>query len=105
MVGLFVMTRAGSSLPIGAAGLFLFFVGFEFSIVTSFSFVSEAMPAARGRVLAVNNAVGTLFRGLGISVSGVLYERWGIDGPVALSLSTAVLAALLLAASGRTRDG
>ena len=101
LVGLFVMTRAGSSLPVGAGGLFLFFVGFEFAIVTSFSFVSEAQPEARGRVLALNTAVGTVFRGLGISLSGVLYERSGIEGPVTLSVISAVVALILLAVAGR----
>ncbi len=101
MVGLLVMTRAGSSLPIGAVGLLLFFVGFEFAIVTSFSFVSEAQPAARGRVLALNTAVGTVIRGIGIAASGVLYERFGIDGPVMLSAATAITALALLAVAGR----
>lgn len=101
LIGLYVMTQAGSSLPIGAAGLFLFFIGFEFSIVTSFAFVSEALPAARGRVLAVNNAVGTVLRGIGVAMSGVLYERFGINGPVSLSASTAVAAFMLLVVAGR----
>lgn len=105
LIGLFVMTRAGSSLPVGAAGLFLFFIGFEFSIVTSFSFVSEAIPAARGRVLAVNNAVGTVLRGVGVTLSGVLYERFGVDGPAVLSATTAIVAiTLLMVAGARTRD-
>ena len=101
VAGLVVMTRAGSSLPVGAGGLFLFFVGFEFAIVTSFSFVSEAQPGARGRVLALNTAVGTVLRGTGIALSGVLYERFGINGPVSLSVMTALVAILLLAAAGR----
>ncbi len=101
LIGLLVMTRAGTSLLVGALGLFLFFIGFEFSIVTSFSFVSEALPAARGRVLAVNNAVGTLLRGVGVAMSGVLYERFGVNGPVTLSATTAVTAFLLLAVAGR----
>lgn len=101
LIGLLVMTRAGSSLPIGAAGLLLFFVGFEFAIVTSFAFVSEAQPGARGRVLALNTAVGTVLRGIGIAMSGVLYERFGIDGPVTLSSATAIAALVLLAAAGR----
>lgn len=96
VVGLMVMTRAGSSLPVGAGGLFLFFVGFEFSIVTSFSIVSEAMPSARGRVLAVNNATGTVMRGLGVTASGLLYERFGVSGPAAVSITAALLAVVLL---------
>lgn len=96
IVGLGVMTTAGSSLLIGAIGLFLFFVGFEFSIVTSFAIVSEAMPSARGRVLATNTAVGTVVRGSGVMASGALYETFGISGPAAVSAVSAVAAIALL---------
>ena len=96
IVGLIVMTQAMASLAIGAIGLFLFFLGFEFAIVTSFSIVSEAMPAARGRTLATNNAVSTVARGCGIVASGVLYEQFGIKGPAAISITTAVIGLMLL---------
>jgi len=96
IVGLLIMTQAGSSLLIGAAGLLFFFLGFEFSIVTSFSFVSEAMPLARGRVLAANNGIGTFARGGGVVASGLLYERFGIRGPVAVSITGALIALALL---------
>lgn len=96
LVGLGIMTQAGSSLAIGALGLLFFFLGFEYSIVTSFSVVSEAMPSARGRVLAVNNAVSTVTRGSGVVLSGVLYESYGINGPVAVSAAAAVAAIALL---------
>lgn len=101
LVGLLIMTRADGSLPIGAAGLFLFFVGFEFAIVTSFAIVSEAMPAAKGRVLATNTAVGTLFRGAGVTASGTLYENFGITGPATVSVIGAILAITLLAVIDR----
>ena len=90
------MTQAGSSLLIGALGLLLFFLGFEFSIVTSFSIVSEAMPQARGRALAANSAVGTAARGIGIVMSGLLYQAYGINGPIAISVSAAVVGLALL---------
>ncbi len=90
VLGLALMASAGSSLAVGTTGLFLFFVGFEFAIVTSFSIVSEVMPTARGRVLAVNTAVGTVLRGMGVGASGPLYEAMGITGPAALSAVTAV---------------
>jgi predicted MFS family arabinose efflux permease len=101
VIGLVVMTQAGGSLPVGALGLFLFFVGFEFAIVTSFAIASEAMPSARGRVLAVNTAVGTVVRGFGVAMSGVLYAAYGISGPALLSVGTAVIAFVLLVLVGR----
>ena len=103
VAGLLVMTQAGTSLLIGASGLFLFFVGFEFAIVTSFSIVSESMPAARGRVLATNVAVGTLFRGVGVMASGTLYAAFGVGGPAGVSLISAVVAIGLLAVAASPR--
>ncbi len=96
LVGLGVITQAGSSLPIAALGLVLFFLGFEFSIVTSFAIVSESLPAARGRILAANVAVGTVGRGAGVMASGSLYGLFGITGPVALSAVAAVCAITFL---------
>ncbi len=96
LVGLGVMTQAGSSLLIAALGLVLFFLGFEFAIVTSFAIVSESLPAARGRILTTNVAVGTVGRGLGVTASGSLYGLFGINGPVALSAVAAASAITFL---------
>ena len=94
--GLLLMAVAQSSLLVGATGLILFFGGFEYSIVTSFSVVSEALPEARGRVLSVNMAAGTVARGGGSVASGFLYEAFGIGGPAALSAFGALSAFVLL---------
>jgi predicted MFS family arabinose efflux permease len=94
--GLGLMAVAQSSLLVGATGLILFFGGFEYSIVTSFSVVSEALPEARGRVLSVNMATGTVARGGGSVASGFLYEAFGIGGPAALSAFGALSAFVLL---------
>jgi predicted MFS family arabinose efflux permease len=104
VVGLVVMTQAGSSLAVGALGLFLFFVGFEFAIVTSFAVVSEAMPSARGRVLSFNTAASTVVRGAGVASSGVLYAAFGIAGPAVLSIITAIIAVSLLVMADRTQQ-
>ena len=100
IVGLLTMTQAGGSLAIGAVGLLLFFLGFEFSIVTSFSIVSESMPTARGRVLATNTAVATVLRGAGVAVSGVLYETFGVTGPAVVSITAATVAIAALTLLG-----
>lgn len=102
IAGLVAITQTGKSLVVGTIALFVFFVGFEFAVVTSFSIVSEAVPAARGRVLATNTAVGTVMRGLGVAASGTLYERSGVAGPAALSVVAAAVAVVLLVAIQRT---
>lgn len=84
-LGLVVMVLAGDEVAIGVGGLLIFLLGFEYGFVTSLSLTSEAMPAARGATLAIGNAVGTLARGGGTILSGVLYGAYGIGGTAALS--------------------
>ena len=101
IVGSAVMSQAGGSLAVGAVGLVLFFLGFEFAIVTSFSLVSEAMPSARGKTLAANNAIGTLSRGAASVLTGVLYESFGIAGPATASAVASAAAVVLLSIGAR----
>lgn len=104
LIGLAVMSMAETSLLVGGLGLCLFFVGFEYGIVTSFSLVSEAMPAARGRTLATNSAIGTVARGSGAIAAGLLYDRFGIDGTAALSAGAGMIAIILLTIAGRSDE-
>lgn len=103
MIGLAIIALTGSSLILGTIGLFVFFVGFEYAIVTSFSLVSEAMPESRGRALGVGNAVSTVARGVGVASSGVLYERFDIYGPLTLSTIGAIATLCFLVLVGRRR--
>jgi DHA1 family inner membrane transport protein len=103
LFGLGVISSADSSLLIGTLGLIVFFLGFEYSIVTSFSLVSEAMPEARGRALGVGNATSTVFRGMGVAAAGILYESFDIGGPVALAAVGASVALLFLTLVGQRR--
>jgi len=103
LVGIAVISLAGQSLPMGAAGLLVFFLGFEYSIVTSFSLISEALPQARGKAIGVGSAIGTLGRGIGVIAAGFLYEAFGIRGPAALSAVTAFGALGFLLAVAKRR--
>jgi len=96
IVGLLVMLNADGRLAVAVAGLALFFVGFEYAIVTSFTIVSEAAPDARGRAIATNTAVGTVARGSGAVASGFLFDAHGIAGPATLSAIAAAAALGLL---------
>jgi predicted MFS family arabinose efflux permease len=99
-VGLTTMLVA-DQLAVGVAGLLIFLLGFEYGFVTSLSLVSEAMPAARGRTLALGNGIGTLARGSATIASGWLYGAHGIVGTAALSGSVAVCSLGLFLASRR----
>lgn len=101
-VGLAIMSAAGA-LPVAVIGLLAFLCGFEYAIVTSFSLVTEAMPAARGATIAMSNAIGTSARAVGVIASGSLYEAHGIVGSSVLSGCAAIAAIALLATSRRRR--
>lgn len=100
-LGLGVMVVASDTLWVGIVGLLVFLLGFEFAFVTSLSLVSEAMPGARGSTLAMSNAVATVARAGGAVLSGWLFGRYGIDGTVALSATSAVAAGVTLVLSRR----
>ena len=104
LLGLVIVNGAGTSLMVGVIGLAVFFYGFEYGIVTSFSIVSESMPEARGRAIATNSAVGTMVRGAGAITSGILYENFGIAGPTALSGAAGATCLVLLGLLGRERE-
>ena len=89
VAGLAIMLLAGDAVVIGVIGLLVFLLGFEYGFVTSLSLTSEAMPDARGATLAIGNAVGTLARGGGTILSGVLYGEFGIGGTIGLSATAA----------------
>jgi DHA1 family inner membrane transport protein len=101
LIGLSVMLSAEDRLWVGVAGLLILLIGFEYGFVTSLSLVSEAMPDARGTTLAIGNAVGTLTRGTGTILTGVLYGAYGIAGSAALSASAAAISATCLLLSRR----
>jgi len=101
LLGLAVMLSAGDRLWVGVAGLLVLLIGFEYGFVTSLSLVSEAMPDARGTTLAIGNAVGTLTRGTGTILTGVLYSAYGIGGSAALSAAAAAISAACLLVSRR----
>jgi predicted MFS family arabinose efflux permease len=99
--GLCVMLAAGDSLAIGVVGLLLFLFGFEYGFVTSLSLMSEAMPGARGRTLALGNGIGTVARASATIASGWLYTAHGITGTAALSGGVATVALCLFLLSRR----
>lgn len=102
-VGLVAMLSADDRLALGVLGLVVLLLGFEFGFVTSLSLVSEAMPGARGKTLALSNAIGTLARGTGTILSGWLYSIHGIAGTAGLSAAAACVATTLFIASTRLR--
>ena len=65
----------GSSVPGALIGLFFFYLGFEFTIVSSLPLMSEVYPAARATVMASTVACFSLGRALGAFMAPRLYQQ------------------------------
>jgi predicted MFS family arabinose efflux permease len=55
------------------AGLFLFYISFEFTLVSQIPLMTEVMPSARGTTLAFNLAAHSVGRAIGALAAPVLY--------------------------------
>jgi len=62
-------TEAGA-----VAGLFLFYLSFEFSVVSAIPMMTEVMPGARATVMAFSVAFMTLGRAIGAPVATLLFS-------------------------------
>lgn len=85
---------AGRSLPLALAGLFVTFLTFEFTIVTSFSLFTEILPDARATMMSGSTAFTSLGRVLGALVGGSV---WLAGGLAATGLLSATISGLALA--------
>lgn len=81
------------SLAAALVGLFLFFITFEFMIVSSFSLLSELLPQARATLMAGNFAALSGGRALGALIGPLLFPL----GLMANSVSAVALNGLALA--------
>jgi predicted MFS family arabinose efflux permease len=70
----FILPPLSHSLFGGMIWLFLFFITFEFCIVSSLPFMTEIFPAARATMMSVYIASWTIGRSLGALAAPYLYE-------------------------------
>ena len=70
----------GTSLAAAMAGLFLVFLFFEFTIVTSFSLCTELLPGCRATMLAGYYSIAGVGRMCGVLLGGFLWKTFGISG-------------------------
>jgi predicted MFS family arabinose efflux permease len=85
----------GHSLAGALIGLFLFYLGFEFTIVSYIPLMTEVLPHARATLMAVNLAAFSLGRALGALAGPWLYAiGFGANALAALALNGLALFAL-----------
>ncbi|GAB4268666.1 MAG: MFS transporter [Deferrisomatales bacterium] len=87
----------GHALPAALGGLFLVFVTYEFTIVTSFSLLTEALPEARGTMMSAYVAATGLGRVAGATLGGPLWTAGGLWATGLTSAAVGALAAAVLA--------
>jgi predicted MFS family arabinose efflux permease len=78
-LAVFTLPLFGYSLGGALIGLFLFYITFEFAVVSTIPLMTEILPSARATLLAANVAGYSLGRALGALLAPVMY-RWGIMG-------------------------
>ena len=81
----FSMPLLGASLAVAVAVLFLFYVCFEFTVVSVFPLVSELVPEARATMLSLTTLAASVGRVFGALVGAWLFARggFGANGVVA----------------------
>ncbi len=104
LLGLSLNTAAALLLPaIGRTeagalvGLFLYYITFEFTVVSQLPLMTETVTQARGTVMAMNLMGFGLGRSIGALLSTFIYGRFGFGGVTVASAVFNVLAILALA--------
>jgi predicted MFS family arabinose efflux permease len=92
----------GVNLLGAVAGLFLFYITFEFTLVSSLPLMTEVLPSARATIMAANAASLSLGRAVGAGLASPMYS-FGRISPVVpdmlpVVITTVVLNLLALAA-------
>ncbi len=78
-------------------GLFLFYISFEFTLVSQLPLMTEAVAQARGTVMAVNLMAFGIGRSIGAVLSTFIYQRVGFGAVTMASAVFNILAILALA--------
>jgi predicted MFS family arabinose efflux permease len=92
------------SLPLVLAGLFLYFLTFEFSLVSLIPLATEVLPSARATLMAFNVTFFFLGRAIIAFVAVPLFSGAGIWGTAALTVFINALAMAALVAFRRTPE-
>ncbi len=86
----------GGSVVGGLSGLFLFYLSFEFTLVSLLPLMSETLPALRATVMATMLASVALGRSIGTQLSPLIYQQFGIAGNTIVTLVINGLALIAL---------
>jgi predicted MFS family arabinose efflux permease len=94
--GYLLLPLLSGNLVAALVGLFVLFIAFEFSIVSSFPLISELAPGARGTLMALNVAALSAGRMVGSLTAAPLWLRGGLGLNAVVSCGAALAAFILL---------
>ena len=80
-------------LPLALLGIFLIFLFFEFTVVTSLSLFTELLPQARATMMSVSVATSSLGRMAGAAIGGLV---WQVGGLTAVCMVASIVTGLAL---------
>ena len=85
-----------NNLIIGLVGVFIYFLGFEFSVVSLLPLATSLVPNSPGTGLGWVLGAGTLGRAVMAIVATHLFESFGVKGPALMGASFGLLGALTI---------
>ena len=95
-LALIILILLGHKITGAVLSLFLFFLSFEFTIVSALPLMSELMPARRATLMSTNMAFISLGRALGAALATPLYVSLGIWANAILAIFFNVLGLVVL---------
>ena len=85
-----------NNLIIGLIGVFIYFLGFEFSVVSLLSLATSLVPNSPGTGLGWVLGAGTLGRAVMAIIATHLFESFGVQGPALMGALFGLLGALAI---------
>ena len=85
-----------NNLIIGLIGVFIYFLGFEFSVVSLLSLATSLVPNSPGTGLGWVLGAGTLGRAVMAIIATHLFESFGVQGPALLGAVFGLLGAVTI---------
>jgi predicted MFS family arabinose efflux permease len=85
-----------NNLIIGLIGVFIYFLGFEFSVVSLLSLATSLVPNSPGTGLGWVLGAGTLGRAVMAIIATHLFESFGVQGPALMGALFGLLGALMI---------
>jgi predicted MFS family arabinose efflux permease len=90
-----IFPSLGQTLPGAVLGLFLFYLSFEFTLVSTIPMMTEIVPTARATMMAMNITALSLGRALGAFIAPTLFA-WGMGTSAAAAIVFNLMALMAL---------